>query len=219
MIGQILPNNSKKCYRNFSPKFFDLNTPLFLRSSHFPCSAASPLSLLIPTLSLLSCLWWISHLEISSSVNDSCGEGQCRSERRPELGPIHADEETELYIGSHMPPRFIRCCSASSTEWGRHGVFLGEGPAISMNFCDLCGLQAVATFYTRDKNPRPFSYSIHSFSRFLLAFSFSALCMLIFFAWSEDRDYYLWIYVHGFGCTRGHHIKQQSNGLQQIWFD
>jgi hypothetical protein len=31
-------------------------------------------------------------------------------------------------------------------------------------------------------------------SRFLLAFSFSALCMLIFFVWSEDIDYCLWIY-------------------------
>jgi hypothetical protein len=28
MIRQILPNNNKKCYRNFSQKFLDLNTPL-----------------------------------------------------------------------------------------------------------------------------------------------------------------------------------------------
>jgi len=27
MIGQILPNNNEKYYKNFSPKFLDLHTP------------------------------------------------------------------------------------------------------------------------------------------------------------------------------------------------
>jgi hypothetical protein len=28
MVGQILPNNNEKCYSNFSPKFYQLNTAL-----------------------------------------------------------------------------------------------------------------------------------------------------------------------------------------------
>jgi hypothetical protein len=28
MIEQILPNNNEKCYKNFLPKFLDLNTAL-----------------------------------------------------------------------------------------------------------------------------------------------------------------------------------------------
>jgi hypothetical protein len=27
MIGQILPNNNKRCYSNFSPTFHEVNTP------------------------------------------------------------------------------------------------------------------------------------------------------------------------------------------------
>jgi hypothetical protein len=27
MVGQILPNNNEKCYSNFSPQLFHLNTP------------------------------------------------------------------------------------------------------------------------------------------------------------------------------------------------
>jgi hypothetical protein len=44
MVGQILPNNNEKCYSNFSPQLFHLDTPLLevnqnAKPSLFLCSA------------------------------------------------------------------------------------------------------------------------------------------------------------------------------------